>query len=233
MAWKSLGGTSRKYLNTETGEIISRRQFQKIKEGISFEAKAKKNKQENLKLALSRPAHGRKKVSSEFELEERLKAAQVKAESDRVNKLNRAAKLAAKKVKVKKIRPQLLKTGHRAVRLPFSTYEEFQDLRKQMLSVKLSNGKRLITAYSLGIVGFDERTGKELYAILVTLQSPKVNIKEDEFYDLTEDFLQDHLYFIFSHYFLHLHFDKEYAESRLKKSNRKNLPPNIRNKKGK
>jgi len=228
VTWKSLGGKSRNYLNTETGEIISRRQYDKRIKGIKYEEKAKKNKAENLKAAVARPARGRQKAKTEYEIEQRLKALEEKAEQERIKKLNLAASRKAKKFRVKKIRPQLLKAGHRAVRIPFKTHDEFADLRKQMLSQKLPNGRRLISSYGLGITGIDERTGKELDAFLISLQSPNVNITETELYEITDEFIGARLYFIFSHYFLHLHFDREYAESKYKKSLRKNLPSNLR-----
>lgn len=224
MAFKPLGGKTRRYLNTETGETISRRQFFKLQSGISFEEKSKRNKAADLKAALARPAHGRTKAHSEREAELRLEAAQEQAEQKRVGRINKSAKAAGSHIKVKKIRPQLLKTGHRAARIPFKTWEEFQDLRKQMQVQKLPNGRRLISSYGLGIVGYDERTGNQIAATLVTLQSPSVNITEEELEELTDDFIAEHSYFIFSHYFLHLHFDIEYAETRAKKARIKNIP---------
>lgn len=224
MAYKSLGGKTRRYVNTETGETISRRQFQNLQTGVSFEEKAKRNKAADLRKALARPARGRTKAQSNQEIEMRLEAAEQQAEQHRVSRINRAAKAAGQRVKVKKIRPQLLKTGHRAARIPFETWDEFQDLRKQMLSQKLPNGRRLISSYGLGIVGYDERTGQQIAATLVRLQSPSIDISEDELEAMSDDFIMEHPYFIFSHFFLHLHFDINYAESRAKKSREKNIP---------
>jgi len=64
----------RKY-ETPTGHIITRRQYDKIFKlaGESFESKAERNKAENLQLALSRAARGRKKAKSSDEIIERVK----------------------------------------------------------------------------------------------------------------------------------------------------------------
>jgi len=231
MAYIPLGGKSRRYLNTDTGEEISRRQYFKLMRGTSFEEIARRNKEQNLAASLARPARGRPKAATQEEIERRLEAARIQQENARINRINRAAKKEAKKVRVKKIRPQLLKTGHRAARIPFNTYGEYEDLIQQMRTQKLSNGRRLITSYALGLTGFDERTGRELDATLWTLQSPSVKVSEDELEDTTEDFLMEKMYFIFSHYWLHLHFDINYAEARAKKAREKNIPREYRKRK--
>lgn len=231
MAFIPLGGKSRRYLDTETGKELSRRQYQNSVKGISFEAKAKANKAADLGKALARPARGRTKASTQTEIENRLEAARIQATTKNYNRLANKAAREAKSVKVKTIRPQLLKTGHRAERIPFSTYAQYEALLKQANTVKAPNGKRLITSYGMGIVGYDERTGKELTATLITLQSPRVKMSEEEFDEETENFIESHSYFIYSHHYLHLHFDTEYAESRLKKARAKNIPKEYRKKK--
>lgn len=231
MRFKSLGGKSRNYLDTLTGATVSRRQRDKIERAVNYEALAKQNKQKDLAAALARPARGRTKAVTQREIETRLEAAQEAATQAQHKRLTKKADAASKRIKVKQIRPQLLKTGHRAARIPFQTYEQYVELLKQMNAQKLPNGRRLIFSYGLGIVGFDERTERELTATLVTLQSPKVKISAREFQQLTDDFLAEKMYFIFSHYFLHLHFDTDYAEARLAAKNRKNLPKNLRKKK--
>jgi hypothetical protein len=66
--WVPLGGTSRRYQNRRTGEIISRRQYDKRygllrRQGFrSYEAKAKAFKQRDPVPALLRPAPGRRAV---------------------------------------------------------------------------------------------------------------------------------------------------------------------------
>lgn len=205
-------------MNTETGEEISRRQYQNIVKGISFEAKAQQNKKESLAKSLARPARGRTKAATQQEIEQRLELAASRAEIQNRTRLERKAAQKGRKKRIKTIRPQLLKSGHMGERIPFYDYEDYETLMGQM--GQMIGGKRLITAYGVGIVGVDERTGQELTATLFTLRSPKMWIDEDELEAETEDFIYSHPYFIFSHYFMHLAFNVDYAESRAKKSKR-------------
>lgn len=241
MSFKPLGGKSRQFLNTETGEIISRRQYDKIR-GIQYEAKAAANKKANLAEALARPARGRKKAESKAEAELRAEAArirqQIEEEEKQKKKLLRAASSRAHKVKPKKIRKAMLKAGHRAERVSFTEYEEYVDYIAQMKSNVLPNGRRLVSSYAIGMVGYDERDEKELGAMLTGLQSPSVKLTEEELRDLSDDFIISRPYFVFSHYFLHLHFDKPYAEGKYQKlkekearEKRKNIPKQYRTQK--
>jgi len=228
MAFVPLGGKSRRYLNTETGETISRRQYFKLMSGLSFEEKAKRNREKDLAVALARPARGRTKATTQEEIELRLQVAQEAAEMKRRAKLEKKARQKSRTIKRKKIRPQLLKAGHRAARIAFSDWSEFKDIRREMLEQKAPNGKRLITSYGLGVAGIDERTGNEIHATLVTLQSPKVDISEDEAIEMLDIFMESRPYFIFLHWWVHLHFDIDYAEQKAKKARAKNIPEKYR-----
>ncbi len=67
--WKSLGGKTRRFINTKTGEVLSRRQYEQkiLGRGASFfEKKAQASKLANEKLAAARPARGRKSTVSEY-----------------------------------------------------------------------------------------------------------------------------------------------------------------------
>ena len=231
MAWERIAGSARRYRNTVTGEILSRRQYDQLTKGITYEQKAKDNKQRNLKEALARPARGRTKARTEQEKEIRLDLEYKRQEIARTTALEKKAAQRAKKTRVKKIRPQLLKTGHRAARVDFTTYEEYAEYVEQMNAVKLPNGMRLITSYGIGIVGYDERTGRELGATLVPLQSPRVKLNENDLEQVTDDFLEQKSYFMYSHHYLHLHFNKQYAEGRLEKARQKSLSPAYRRRK--
>lgn len=195
----------RKYLNTKTGEIITRRQFDKMSGRVvgSNEQKAKRNKQDDELAQLMRPARGRKKAKTLEEGEERI---------------------VIRKGNVKKIRPQLLKTGHLAERIRFFTYADYKDLLEQAQKVKAPNGRRLITSYGWGIDGIDERPPhRKLGATLGKLASPNDVLKEIDFNQAVLSYLLSTKYFLFKSFFMHLHFDREYAQSRLKKSKLKNL----------
>ncbi len=110
--WQPLGGTSRNFLNTKTGQILSRRQYDKqfgtlAKQGFkSYQQKAKANKSPEQVL---KPARGR--------------AAFKGSESDKAQEINRrqeeiAARNEAKKG-IKKYRAKLEKK--------FRHYEEITD----------------------------------------------------------------------------------------------------------
>lgn len=190
----------RKYLNTKTGEIITRRQFDKLSGRVvgSNEQKAKRNKADDELAQIMRPARGRTKAKSVEEAQERLEV---------------------KKKKLKSIRPQLLKTGHRAERIPFYSYEDYIFLLQEARNKKLSNGRRLITSYSWGIDGVDDRNGKRITAILSNgMSSPSVVLSEDEFNEAFFEFVETHIYYLHKNFFMHLHFDREYAESRMSKA---------------
>lgn len=220
--WKYLGGKSRRYENIATGATISRREYDKMR-GIIYEQKAAENKAKDLVKALSRPAPGRVKAAGQVEAEIRAEAFKEKQVQKNLRVVERKAAQQNKRIRVKKIRPQLLKSGTRATRIPFTTYEEYLDLRKQMLEQKLPNGKRLVSWYSIGIHGIDERDGRDIDATIFKVMSPSYKIERDEFEAETDDFILERLYFIFSHYWIHLHYDAEYAESRMKKARLKNL----------
>lgn len=233
MAFKSLGGSARNYLDTETGEIISRWEYHKRIAGKTFRQEAKERKQKDLKAVLAKPARGRKKAASDFEAEIRLQAAQDKADKERELRLVKAAQKANKKIRLKKIRPQLLVSGRRAARIPFSDYADFVELNKQMNEVKLPNGRRLIESYAIGVSGFDERVmpPSQIDATLFTLQSPRVKITKADLDLALEDFLSEKTYFVFSHFWIHLHFDKAYAEKRAKEKQMRNIPKQYRKRK--
>lgn len=65
--WKALGGKSRQYLNERTGEVLSRRQFDKLAGRLpqgSYEKKAAANKAAAPGVAAARPARGRRSALS-------------------------------------------------------------------------------------------------------------------------------------------------------------------------
>jgi len=78
--WEPLGGSSRRYRNTLTGEIISRRQYDKrfgnlARQGYaSYEAKAKAAKSSTPVQAARRPARGRRAIHVVRTLDEFKKA---------------------------------------------------------------------------------------------------------------------------------------------------------------
>jgi hypothetical protein len=91
--WKPLGGKSRNFINTETGEILSRRQYEQkiLGRGPSFfQKKAAANKAANPELAAARPARKRKSTVAKLvtglsneELKEQLEAYRIKTAIDK------------------------------------------------------------------------------------------------------------------------------------------------------
>src|SRR6476646_9437739 len=80
--FKGLGGTSKKVLNEKTGEILSRRQYAKIKHGgMTNEALTKINKQFHAEESIARPARGRKSIQK-LAPEIKKTAAQVRLEAE-------------------------------------------------------------------------------------------------------------------------------------------------------
>ena len=224
MAWIPLGGKSRNYKNTETGQILSRRQYDKLTKGINYEQKAKANKKANLEQAVARPARGRTKATTQKEINQRLEAARIQAESKLENAASRNATKKRNSIKRKKITPSLLKTGHFARRIPAKDEDEADEIRLEIKAWKMSNGKRYVSAIGYGMTGFDSRhPEKELDVTLIHMQSPAVEVRPplDEQRD---DYLDEKPYFIWSHYWVHLHFDPAYAQNRINKKNKKNIP---------
>lgn len=223
--WVSLGGTARRYQNKETGEIISRWRYEKMRRGMDARAIAKLNRQRDLATALSRPARGRTKARTQAEIDLRLEIEAERQKQREYNRLLREANKRASRIKLKKIRPQLLKTGRRAERIPFADYAQYVELFNQLQSARLASGRRYITAYGIGVVGVDERPPNgELTATLFPMVGYDVMFDEDEFNDAVSDFAMEHSYFILSHFYMHIHFDREYAENRLARAQRKNIP---------
>jgi hypothetical protein len=155
MGFEPLGGSSRSFRNITTGEIISRRQYDKLYGALkrgglsSYEAKAKKKFAENPELALSRPAPGRKKIR-EPELNGREIA-------------RRKAKRLTRKIPTPKISSRMLEIGKKSVRVRCEwSLEAIRDVITQ-----INNFPRgIIFAYFIGARAMDE-DGNEHYVSLL------------------------------------------------------------------
>lgn len=229
--FESLKNKKREYRNVLTGEIISKRQYDKYRRGgLSNEMFAKLEKVTNLDLALSRPARGRKSIlkSSETEkeliLEARKEDLQRRKELEEKRKMEKVverkiARQARKTVKRGKITRHTLKAGRAGARIPFNTYDEYVEL-----IIDAQNDGN-IHAYGLGVIGFDENTGDERAITVFTMRRVARNepaISRDEFDEEMEAAIQERSYFIFQHYFLFLAYKMEYAYQKAKKGNRMN-----------
>lgn len=221
----SLKDAGRNYLDTLTGETVSKRQRDKALRGsISNEMAAKMNKITNPELALSRPARGRtsllKKSATERELiaqarieNEQRKLEQHKRDIAEKARLRMLARKANKKVNRKTISTRLLKAGHMGARVPFNTYAEY------LVMLKEAKATGQIIAYGLGMQGFHENTGQDVSITVFTLMSvTNKPIPEDVFEETFDEEIESRSYFVFQHYWMHVAFKKEYAAARKEKA---------------
>lgn len=223
-----LGGKSRNYRNTKTGEIISRRQYDKLR-GIVYEQKAKFSRSRDESTFYARPARGRTSAvkyageTRDLIVKERKAAAEQKRkEQKQLTEIRKRARKVERKsnrrAKQKVVRAQLLKPGHMGARIEFDTYDGFMRALNEARALKVSvGGKRIdaILSYSIGIVGYDDRKGesKMLGATLWPMRDIQAKpISEDELMQTTLEFIEEKSYFVFLYWFIHLAFDKRYAE---------------------
>lgn len=217
--FKYLGGTSQSYLEIATGKILPRRQYDKLKGKLSYEAIAKINKAQDFAAQLARPARGRtslKNLTPEFresviaarlEKEQALEEAkkQKKTSANLQRTIDRATK---RKVHSPKFSPRLLKAGRMGRRLPFLTYVQyltyFNDAKKS----------GVVFAYSLGIHAIDTRDGREKSVTVYNLRAFDKPIPEAEFKASMQTTMLEKSYFAFLNYYIHLAFKKEYAKKK-------------------
>lgn len=217
--WRSLGGTSRNYENIKTGDRMSRRAFDALKNGISYEAKAAHNKALNPELQALRPARGRRShVRSDDWIKkeiaaQRLEAKRLKEEAEKKRKEAAAlerknVRLSAKKIRVKKVKKHLIPKGQIGWRIGFNDYSE--------LAALLADARKtgVIFAYGLGFVGVDERVGELRPVTVFRMMAISTNIPESEFNDAMEAALQEYSYIRPAHFFVHFAIDKNFVKSR-------------------
>lgn len=225
--FKGLGGSAKKVLNEKTGEILSRRQYAKLKHGgMTNEALTKLNKEFYSVESISRPARGRKsiqKLAPEFkktvaqvrldaEKEKKAREAKIKAEKKAHTKIERLNKKQT--VKPPKFTKSLLKAGAKARRISFNTYEEFHTL---LLGARSSG---VVFNYSLGMVGISTRD-----PLNPGLQAPNVipgqhikeTISKEYFYEEMRNYLESvKSYFQLLHYYVQFAFTEKYYEQKAK-----------------
>lgn len=229
----SLKDKGRNYLDTLTGETVSKRQRDKALRSvfsdkpISNERAAKMARQTNLELAVSRPARGRTSLLKKSETERQLIAAariedeERKAElakKERAEKeLQRALfKSANKTVKVKHITKRSLKPGSKGARFSFNTYPEYLRLKEEGKAIGVA------LAYALGMVGYDSETNQSYGVTVFTMESfSNKPITEERFYERFDEERQARSYFVFQHYFMHVAYKKEFYEKVLADHNAK------------
>lgn len=217
--WKALGGTSRKYQNLVTGEVIGRRAYdEKVAGKLSYEKKAAESKAKNALEFYARPAKGRTSIKKEAPEVKEARAA-IKKEKEEIEKANKKAAQLSRAVSRKqkkhhgahRINRGTLKAGHTVKRFAVSDYEAFAET--------LENAQKsgLVFGYSWGILGVDERNPAKI--LTPTLSGSTLldiaDIPDEEDYQATiEDYIEEVSYIIYIHTWIKLAFKTEYAKQK-------------------
>ena len=211
-------GPARAYRNKKTGKVISRRQYQNLS-GVSFEAKAKANREKDAAAQLARPAKGRssvRKLSKEMQADivkarqeaKESKAAAERARKEETKRLRKVEQMKKKKIHRKKIRPQLLRSGNMGERIAFETYEDYLE------AIDEAKRSGVVFAYGLGWSGVDSRDLRELDVTVLRLTALSSVLGEEEFDEIMEESQLEKPYMDFLHYWMHVAFKREYADKR-------------------
>lgn len=216
------GDKARRYINASTGEIISRRQYDKLR-GIQYEKKAEYNKARNEARQLLRPARGRKSALKKAPAEQRLIAEARKEHREQVTARKKAERQIAShrraverkaKKRVKKPTIYSLKKGAIGKRFTFNTYQDYLLLMDaiQTMSVR---GEKAVLSYSIGAYGHDTNNpGRDLGITFFGQKSPKMVLTEGEFDDLDDELEESKPYFERDAFFMHVAFTKKAAAIR-------------------
>lgn len=225
--YKALGGKTRQFLNLVTGEKISRRKYDEIR-GIFYEAKAAANRAKDEAEQILRPAKGRKsavKLKVEFKktvaqarLEKKQQVeAEEKARKELAAKVRLVQRKTAKKVRVKKVRDQLLEAGRVGARIAFNTYEDYEELYRQIQKM----GDKVF-AYGLGItyIVTEERgeVGQERDVTVFTMMRAKEFVDKDDFEETMQADIESRSYLKFAHYWMHLKFGNKFAQQKAQRA---------------
>lgn len=235
--WRRVVGSGRaeRYENAATGEIVSRRQYDKIRRpGFTNESLAELNRAVEPIRAAERPARGKaslKKLPQEIRESE---AARRVLDEERRRK--REKEIAAQKATQRKVEQTKGKKVHTPKRItgallvPGSLgrtiefvggHAEYLELYEQAKKT----GK--IFSYSIGVDGVDIRTGKRYRATVFTQRGFDRPIGKKTFDDEIRAFLESKSsYFLFTNYAMHLAFSIEYAKRKREQygDKRKNKP---------
>lgn len=234
--YKRLPGKAQRFRNIETGEEISRREFNKRTGRLSFEELAKANKAANEDAQLLRPARGRssarnapeeikkvvleaRKVITDAEKEERRKARE-KALREAEKKKELAAELRKQK-RIERERTKLyrreipklsrLKPGSLGFKVRFTSFADYEKMMRELRAI----GRDKILGYTLGWVFIDERTGKKGAMTLTPMLkgiSERDDLDEEEFSEMFDTSIEEKTYAVFLYYFAHIAVTKAWAK---------------------
>lgn len=213
----ALKGSARRYLDNVTGKEVSRRQYQEyMRGGTTNEQLAAINRAQNPIIAAARPAKGRKsalraspqerEIIAQARIEDKLRREVIKQEAKKQREIEKLlAKRGAKKPKRRKrITLSLLQPGRIGRRIEFYTYQDYVE----MFAEAKSGGK--VKFYGLGMQGYHENTGQELDITVFTMRTFTRPLPEDEFNAHMEEEMENRTYFVFTNYWMHLAFDKQF-----------------------
>jgi hypothetical protein len=217
--YKGLGGTAKRVQNIATGEILSRRQYaEKVKrQNITNETFAKIHKEINPLEAYARPAKGRKSLIKAKPKVKAARATKIKKKIE-IAKLNKVESSFDKKIKalrkkqhhIPKVTGRLLKAGHYGRRFSINDYDDLVSI------IKDAQKSKIVFAYSWGIYGMDTRPPHSVLTPTLSDMMTDINqiINEDEYDQIIEDFLDNHLYLDFIHPWIFLAFNKPYGDKK-------------------
>ncbi len=193
--FKRLPGKANQYIDLETGEILSRRQYDKrygklAKEGFtSYEQKAKANKQKDELKQLERPARKRTSILK-VEPELRKEIAQKRQEQRELTRIQKAINRANhKKVRVpQKVSISNFKPGKmgRQFRMPLdpATIRDFIETSRKYSGA---------AGYLFGVEFLDIRSGQTGAASLTGLRDFSVPFDAGDWEDI-ENWFEEHSY---------------------------------------
>lgn len=176
--WKPLGGSSRNYVNLETGEILSRRQFDRRYGSLakanftSYEKKAQANKKLDIELQKSRPARGRQ--STIFEYKEK--------------KFQDTLKNSTKNLRPKKYKSKNYKSS-RGIFIPYSEHDYIFFKRIENVIEGVKSNYRIFGA-SINIV-YKFKNREKAVNIFPTYARKSIPVAEIIFQEV-QDWMEDH-----------------------------------------
>lgn len=218
------------YINDLTKEVISQRQYYKLKRGgLNNEQLAKLNVAIDEATQLARPARGRSSVlkivpeiradiiAARKEQKERKKADTI-LKRELLKSEKALEKHRNKKIKKRNITNQMLRPGRQGVRVAFEDYSDYV----RMFEQGKKNGN--IFAYGLGWHGVDIRPGIPASKIgkditVFNLRTFDRPLSEDKFNNAFSGSVDAYSYMEFVSYWIHLAFSVEYAAKLAEKHN--------------
>lgn len=219
--WIRAAGAARNYVNTETGEVISRRKYDQTygrlaQAGIkSNEAQAQINRAANEGEQLARPARGRKALSKTLAPEVREefieKRVEYKHQIEATAKVQKAITQAKNKARRRpKITDRLLKAGTMSKRV---TTEITQPAIEKVIEEARSTH---VVSYGVGVNGIHDITGQPLTIWYQTnrfkkMRDIQMDFTPSDFAGMMEQ-VSERSYFVPVSAFVHLAFGTEYVK---------------------